>query len=204
MASLLKFALLRPAEQLLNLALRKDPHLLNTLYGQAPDKIVALQCTSLPGFEIGLQFTQQGLRLLSVSDQPPAASITGPAAALMGLLTSEDPAAALHHPQLQLHGDVHLVQALHRSISRLELDWSDFFSNPAFQLVSQAMKSSAAAVQQGIISLRQDTADYLQHESDLLPTRAEVHDLTARTESLRLRIDRLRARLDQLKPPASI
>jgi ubiquinone biosynthesis accessory factor UbiJ len=204
MASLLKFTLLRPAEQVLNLAMRKDPHLLRTLYRQAPDKVITLQCTSLPGFEIGLHFTEQGLRLLSESDQAPAASITGPAAALLGLLTSDDPAAALHHPQLQLHGDVHLVQALHRSISRLELDWSDLFRNPAFQIASQAIKSSATVMRQSLNSLGMDTADYLQHESDLLPSRSEVNDFTARTEALRLRIDRLQARLAQIKPPASI
>lgn len=204
MASLLKFTLLRPAEQLLNLTLRKDPHLLTTLYRQAPDKIIWLQCTNLPGFEIGLQFTERGLHLLSVSEQAPAASISGPSATLLGLLTSEDPAAALHHPQLQLRGDVHLVQALHRSLSRLELDWSDLFRHPALQIVSQALKSSASVVQQGISSLREDTADYLQHESELLPTRQEVTDFTNRLEALRLKIDRLQARLAQIKPTASI
>ena len=204
MASLLKFTLLRPAEQLLNLAMRKDPHLLATLYRQAPDKVITLQCTSLPGFDIGLQFTEQGLRLLSVSDQAPAASISGPAAALMGLLSSDDPAAALHHPQLQLHGDVHLVQSLHRSISQLELDWSDLFRNPAFQIVSQTLKTSASTMRQGLNSLRMDTADYPQHESDLLPTRQEVTDFTNRLDALRLKIDRLQDRLAHIRPPASI
>ena len=194
MSALLKFAMLQPIEAGLNLFLKRDPHIIASLHRVAPDKLILLECTSSPRLSLALQISADRIHLLVEPEEPIDATIRGTRAALLGLLQSDDPAAALYHPELQLSGDVHLIQALHRAVTRLELQWQDLFDNPAFHLAASALTKARQQTEMTMSSLRQDTTDFLQQEAALLPSRHEIAGFQSRVDELRLRIDRLEAR----------
>lgn len=190
MSGLLKFVLSRPVEAMLNRFLQRDTTLLQQLFRAAPHKVLALSCTSQPGFALALRIDETRLTLISQPEGPVDIEISGSRIALLNLLTQSDTSAALYHPELQLRGDIHLLQKIHQQVSRLELDWADFFAHTGTQLGADAISSAGNLARAQVRSLQQDTRDFLQEEAALLPNRQEVMLFEQRLAQLRQRIDR--------------
>jgi len=192
-STLLKFALQQPAQYLLNQLVGQDPTLVQTIFNAAPYKTLALHCTSSPEIYQVVQFTETSIRLISLPVGPADLTISGTRAALLNLVSNPEPATALYHPELQVSGDLQLLQKIHHQLSRLEVDWIDLIENPVLHAGAAALRSTGALAAKQMNSLLLNTTDYLQEEAALLPARTEVRQLEERLLNLRQRIDRLQA-----------
>lgn len=197
----------------INGLLRQDPHLLSSLNQIASGKSLRLICTrageadSQPAWQLTLIITPDRLHVHSNSRDDADASITGSPRALSALLFSDDPAAALYHPDIVLSGDVHLIQKIHKTLSASDTRWDDLLApllkpvlgDHGIFALSTTVNAGVEAARNAGQTLKMDIRDYLQEESGLLPTRAETESANNRLDSLRLRIDRLHARLELLR-----
>ena len=211
MSNLFFTGLVQLVESGLNLLLQQDPHLLRSLNAVAGGKRMRLICASSDdtqaSWQLTVLITPDKLHLYSNSEDAADASIRGSKKALFALLTSDDPAAALHHPELDLDGDVHLIQALHKVINNADTRWDDLLTPLLKPFVGDTgMAAGAAAVNRGAElakanahALQLALRDFLQEESQLLPPRSQVDASDDRLHALRLRIDRLQAKIDQLR-----
>lgn len=207
----------------LNGLLRRDAHLLSSLNKVATGKSLRLICTragseqagaqkagaetAQPVWQLTLIITPEKMHVHSNSADPVDACIAGSPRALAALLSSDDAAAALYHPDIVLSGDIHLIQTIHKTLSASGTRWDDVLApmlkpvlgDGGLSMLTTAVNSSADAVRNAGQTLQMNVRDYLQEESGLLPTRVETEAANSRLASLRLRIDRLQARADLLK-----
>lgn len=205
--SLMMTALLAPLETMLNIWLRHDQHALAALNRSAGARVVSVGCTSTPRWQLSVQVTPQRVLLRATDDGTADATLTGSRTALMELLFAEDPAAALHHPELNITGDVHLIQGLHATLTQLDIDWEDLLApwlgpivgDSVLHVTADAARRGHHQVAQGLTAARLSTTDYLQEELAILPTRTEVTLFTDSLDDLRLRVDRLSARVEHLR-----
>lgn len=209
MTTLLNTGLAALIDTSINAWLRQDPHLLTRLNQVASGKSVTIAWCSSSGKtiqQVTLIVTPSRLHVHGAAEQADA-TLSGSSRALLALVFSDDPAAALHHPEITLAGDVHLIQQLHREITRADSGIEDilaaiirpFADDTAFALAARAAQSARDTVQQGARELSLASTDFLQEESGLLPTRAEIRLSHDRLDRLRLRLDRLQARIEQLQ-----
>jgi ubiquinone biosynthesis accessory factor UbiJ len=197
----------------LNGLLRRDPHLLSSLNRVAAGKSLRLTSTR-PGADDGatawqltLIITPEKLHVHSNSADHADTCISGSPRALAALLFSNDPAAALYHPDIVLSGDIHLIQTIHKTLTASGTRWDDVLApmlkpllgDSGVSVLTNAVNVSAGVVRNAGQSLQLNMRDYLQEESGLLPAHAQTEDSNTRLDSLRLRIDRLHARIDLLR-----
>jgi ubiquinone biosynthesis protein UbiJ len=206
-------ALSQMIEAGLNGLLRRDPHLLSSLNKVAARKSLRLISTrngaddGAPEWHLTLIITPERIHVHSNSADNVDACIAGSPRALSALLFSNDPAAALYHPEIVLSGDIHLIQTIHKTLTASGTRWDDVLApmlkpllgDSGVSVLTNAVNASAGVVRNASQSLQMNVRDYLQEESGLLPARAETEDSNTRLDSLRLRIDRLHARIDLLK-----
>jgi ubiquinone biosynthesis protein UbiJ len=197
----------------LNGLLRRDPHLLSSLNRVAAGKSLRLTSTR-PGADDGatawqltLIITPEKLHVHTNSADHADTCISGSPRALAALLFSNDPAAALYHPDIVLSGDIHLIQTIHKTLTASGTRWDDVLApmlkpllgDSGVSVLTNAVNVSAGVVRNAGQSLQLNVRDYLQEESGLLPAHAQTEDSNTRLDSLRLRIDRLHARIDLLR-----
>lgn len=207
---MLSAALSQIIEAAVNGLLRRDPHLLDSLNAVAGGKSLQLTCLRTdaePVWQLTLIITAEKVHLHSNAAEQADACIAGSPRALSALLFSDDPAAALYHPDIVISGDIHLVQGIHKTLSASGTRWDDVLApilkpllgDSGVSLLTTAVNASADAVRNAGRSMQMNLRDYLQEESGLLPTRLEATAANSHLDSLRLRIDRLQARADVLK-----
>lgn len=207
---MLSAALSQMMEAGVNGLLRRDPHLLDSLNAVAAGKSLRLTCTRAdaePVWQLTLIITAEKVHVYSNAADHADACITGSPRALSALLFSDDPAAALYHPEILLSGDIHLIQSIHKTLNASDTRWDDVLApilkpllgDSGVSVLTNAVNASADLVRNAGKTLQLNLRDYLQEESGLLPTRIEAAAANSRLNSLRLRIDRLQARADLLK-----
>lgn len=209
MTTLMNTALAALIDTSLNALLQQDPHVLSRLNRVASGKRVTLVCTSATGRviqQLTLMVTPARVHVHS-NNEAADAMLSGSSRALLALVFSDDPAAALHHPDITLAGDVHLIRQLHQEITRADSGLEDILAaliqplagDSVFALAAGAVRSSAHTARQGLRELRLSASDFLQEESGLLPTKPEIRLTHERLDRLRLRLDRLQARVQRLQ-----
>lgn len=202
MTALLSVALLQPIEFLINRLAARDSHILATLADPERDKSVSLCGTSMPAWQITVLITPTRIMLLSAPDQQADAEIQGSTAAFLQLLLHDDPATALHHPDIILSGDISLIQHLYRGLRTLDVRWDDLLAPWLGDVNTHALQTAstqaAANLGRAMHTLKLDLTDYLQEEAAVLPKRDEIEELTDALQSMRLRLDRLDARVRRL------
>ena len=127
MSEMLVSALCAPIEGIINAVLKQDPASTQQLKAYQ-GKVLRVECTSPIKLVAYLVIEEQGISLRSVYDAEPDAAISASAGSFATLMTSDSQTSALFSPAVALSGDTHLVQALHRIIGALEIDWQDHFA----------------------------------------------------------------------------
>lgn len=201
--SLLGIALLQPLEFAINRLIARDPHIIKVLNTAAAGKTVSVTCTSTPRWQVSLCVHSDRLQLLSAPQDDPDASLAGNQRALGRLLFSDDPASALHDPDIELSGDVQLIQRLHRALNQLDINWQDLLGPVLGDLATRAAATSWEhghnAVLNATDALKRDITDFIQEEAAFTPNRLQVQHFTDELDALRLRLDRLQARIQHLQ-----
>ena len=207
---MLTAALSQMTEAGVNGLLRRDPHLLDSLNAVAPGKSLRLTCTRAdaePVWQLTLIISAEKVHLHSNAADHADACITGSPRALSALLFSDDPAAALYHPDIMLSGDIHLIQSIHKTLNASDTRWDDVLApmlkpllgDSGVSVLTHAVNVSADLMRNAGKTLQMNLRDYLQEESGLLHSRIEAAAANRRLDALRLRLDRLRARADLLR-----
>jgi ubiquinone biosynthesis protein UbiJ len=207
--TLLNTGLAAVIETSVNALLQKDPHLLKRLNTLASGKSVSVGYApgrGLPVQQLTLIVTPTRLYVHSNAETADA-SISGSSRALLALISSDDPASALHHPEITLAGDIHLIQQLHREITQADTGVEDILADvftpltgdTLFALAAKAVRGGFNTIQQGSQQLRLGASDFLNEESGLLATHTEIRLSQERLDRLRLRLDRLQARIQLLQ-----
>jgi len=201
--SLLSTALLQPLEFALNRLLARDPHIIDVMAAAGAGKTITVICSSLPRWQLSVLINPDRILLLSAPQDAPDACLTGSHRALTQLLLSDDQASALHHPDIELSGDVQLIQRLHRALNQLDIDWQDLagplLGDIGANIATTGWQHSRDAVAQAGRALQQNITDFVQEEAALSPTREEVEHSREQLDALRLRLDRLQARIQGLQ-----
>ncbi|MCB1649860.1 MAG: SCP2 sterol-binding domain-containing protein [Pseudomonadales bacterium] len=202
MNAMLSSALTAPIEALLNAVLAQDPAARRQLQALS-GKAVSLECRTVLPCTLTLVVEENSLSLRSVYEAEPDAAISATAAALARLATSGGQTDALFSPDIALSGDTHVIQALHRIISGLEIDWEAHFASVFGDVFSHQMgqwaRSSHQWSQQAIETLRLDIEEYLHEEAAILPNRHEFAHFSTQVDELKLAVDRAEARLLRLR-----
>lgn len=201
MSEMLASALCAPVETLINAVLKQDPA--GTLQLQAyRGKALRVECTSPLKLVVTLVVEVHGVSLRSVYETEPDAAISASAGSFASLLTSDSQTGALFSPAVALSGDTQLVQALHRIIGGLEIDWEGHFAcvfgDIATHQFAEFIGRAKRWGKQSCESLLDDVDEYLHEEARLLPNKSEVAHFGARVDELKLRLDRIRARTERL------
>lgn len=200
--NLLQVALLPAAEKLLNAALDADPATALRLKHIGAGRLLRIECSSVPRWQLWLLTDVNRLRLLSASEDKPDCSIRGGATALASLLLG-DSRSTLHSGAVSLSGDTDLASDIQRLILDLDIDWEDRLAPligdvPARQLRKHSRRAGEQ-LGRGADRIQETLNEFLHEESGWLPDRDEIEQFADNIDDVRLRIDRLEARVAALR-----
>lgn len=189
--------LLFPLEQVVNLMVRQDPVTANRL-SQHAGRSVGLH-TESPALQIRIQILDQGLRLSTVVTEECDAYISGPSRVLLGMMTRSTASARQVPQQVQLSGDVEMLESIFDALTSMPINWQEPLSLVLGDVLTHGIERSARAAsewgQDSVARVTHNLDAWLHIESRLLPDRAEIMDYHDRLDALKLRLDRLEARL---------
>lgn len=201
MNQMLTSTLCAPVEALINAVLKQDPASALQLQPHA-GKALRVECRSPVALVAYLIVEQQSVSLRSVYEAEPDAGISASAGSYATLLMSDTQTGALFSPAIALSGDTHLVQALHRIIGALEIDWEGHFASVFGDIATHQLSGLVGRAKRWGRSSREAVLDnveeYLHEEARLLPSKGEAAHLSARVDELKLRLDRITARTQRL------
>ncbi len=201
MNALLSTSLFAPFEATLNALLKQDPASAMRLRPYL-GKCLRIECTNPVAMTAYLLVEDERLSLRSIHEGDSDAAISASAGAFATLLMSRSQTDALFTPSVVLAGDTHLVQALHRIIAGLEIDWEDHFANVfgdvATHQLGEWTRRARAWAQKSRKSVVDDIEEYLHEEARILPTKSEFTQFNNRVDELKLRLDRIQAKTQRL------
>lgn len=197
-ANTLRTALLGALEQLLNHALRHDPGSRQRLLALLESPLAI--CILPQQWTFYLHAGEDGLRLLSYCEEPPALQLRGTPLAMLAMTWGDH--AVFAQGRVSMHGDETLAQALQQVISQLELDWEAALAEATGPVAAHFLGNRAREAfkwrRDAHESLRLQLEEFIHEESRLLPGRNEVQahmeDITQvqqQFEQLELRLNRL-------------
>jgi len=204
MNSLLGSAMLWPAEALLNQLIRRDTHIQRQL-AAFTGRNLGIHTRS-PSMSLLVRLEADGLRLstldaatLGINED---ASVRGAAAKLLRLPWQQADSRALADPEIEISGDVQLVQDLFLLMTRLDIDWEDYLAPLLGDRLTHGAGRAADRVEQVLrdsrTRLHRNLEDYLKEERRLVPHHLEHEAFVESLSQLRLQLDRAGARLDRL------
>ncbi len=199
--ALLQTALLLPLELAINGVLKLDAASKPRL-AKLEGRTLALRATQ-PSVTLFISIRGNGLHLSTLHEGAEAASLHGPASALLGLLIRREPIDNLHARNVELRGDTGFVQELQALLLDLDIDWeyqlSKFVGDIPTQAFSDGLREAGTMFRKAGTRLRENVSDYLHEESGLVPTATELETFYGDIAELKLRADRLQARLARLQ-----
>lgn len=189
--------LLFPLEQVVNLMVSQDPVTASRLSLHA-GRSVGLH-TDSPAMQIRIQILEQGLRLSTDFTDACDAYIRGPSRVLLGMMTRSTASARQVPQQVQLNGDLELLESIFDTLTSMPINWQDPLSRVLGDVLTHGIERSTRAArdwgQDSVVRVTHNLDAWLHIESRLLPDRAEIADYHDRLDALKLRLDRLEARL---------
>ena len=201
MNALLRSSLCAPIEGIVNALLAQDPAAQVQLQRYS-GKIVRCECSSPLHFECFLRIEGTRIVLLSLYEGEVDASLSATLSAFSRIAMSSSQTEALFSPDIVISGDTHLIQALHRIIAGLEIDWEAHFAvifgDVASHQLGRVFAKTAHWTSHSIDAVLANIEEYLHEESQILPNKAEFGHFSARLDELKLSLDRINAKAQRL------
>ncbi|MBT4521933.1 MAG: hypothetical protein HOC23_18195 [Halieaceae bacterium] len=186
-------AALAALETTLNQALKLAPQGRSAL-GVLKDKVFSVQCTA-PRFDVFLQVSDSGIRLMGFYDGEVATTVRGTASDFTELARSSDPTATLINGHLALDGDSAPLIELHQILSALNVDWEaplvSSLGEDAGHQVTQILRSLFNWGEQASNNILRQIKDFIQDEARLSPSRQELEGFCKGVRELGLQVQRL-------------
>lgn len=191
--------LLRVTESVLNRLLSIDPDTAQRLRPLVGRRL-SVEFTDL-GVDLCILFSETGLRFVpaaTAADTATAARVRSSLTALVGLAVSR----GQHSANVELWGDMAVVQAIRRLFADLELDWEEQLSlvlgDVPTHLLGNAARGTTNWLRRSGESLVDNFAEYLTEERRDLPTAGEVSAFFAEVEHLGRDVECLAGRIERL------
>ncbi len=191
-------------EKAINWALALDPELVDGLTDFA-DKRIAVDVEDID-LQVCLRPGPRGVALepWRAGSAPPAdVSVGGSALTLMSLLyrgRTEVDAPPLD--EVQVAGDVALLQQLLALLGRAQLDWEEWIARVAGDVAGHQLARGLRGLVEWSAAARRrfevNVAEYLRQEAHLLPEREELAAFASDVDCLRDDVERLEQRLRRL------
>ncbi|HBW84720.1 MAG: hypothetical protein CMD92_01130 [Gammaproteobacteria bacterium] len=200
---------LAPAEEAINSLIKDDPHLAD-LIEQFSNKSLEVE-TYHPVIRFIVQFEVGRIRLRS-QDGPalglrPDAKVRAPVSVLVSMLASDASSRGLVDPELEVSGDIELIQALLRALQQADIQWRDLLAATLGDSLSGQLLTLFRAgkdwVRQTDSRFRRNIEDYLKEEIRHVPSQHAAAKLAEQLHDLRLQLDRITARAQELDKRAS-
>lgn len=187
-------------ETTVNQLIHLNPAHQNTLQ-RLQGKIVRVEVTGL-FLQFNLVAESNGLIIMSEYDGQVDAVISGAPFSLLNLSLQTQPNLA-NHPDIQIEGDIRLVQQLTQLIKQLPIDWEEYIAQivgdiPAHQF-GNAMRQCGDYTRERMTSYESNISEYLQEELKYLPAPPEVEHFLNTIDQLRDDTERLTLRVQKLQ-----
>jgi len=165
-------------------------------------KVIKLHITGLD-IELYSLVGDHDIQVLGEYADTPDATISGSAAALLRLVSSDDNASAMLESDVEISGELRTAESFSRLLSEASIDWEELLSKligdaPAYQSGNAARKANEWMAETAD-AMKQNVAEYLSEESRVVPAKAEVNGFMEAVDDLRMDADRLEARIKLLE-----
>jgi ubiquinone biosynthesis protein UbiJ len=128
-------------------------------------------------------------------------TLRGPPFSLLRLLRSGG-GRPLFDGEVQVEGDMGVLQDLHACLAALDVDWEELLArwvgDVAAHGIARQARALAGWVGEGRESLGLDLKEYLWEEARLLPRQEAVAEYLSAVDALRDDVERLTKRVDRL------
>jgi len=165
------------------------------------DKYIAIEVTTL-NIIFFITWVDGQLRLQSVFEGTPDATIKGSAKAFMKMLASKDKTVAMLSSDIEISGDADTAQLLQAIFSELNIDWEAQLSNITGGIVAHEVSDIARTVnnwsKNTFSHFASDIKEYLNEEAPFKTPRGKVEEYLNEIDELKLRIDRMDAHIKEL------
>lgn len=194
-----------PAQQLINTVIQGDAHVQDQLRAFS-GKAIQINPSS-PALPLRIVVEDQQLRLTAIDSQQYAlevdATIRGPVSKLLEQLFAESPRQPLVGGEVEVEGDVQLVQDLLAAVKYLDIDWQDHLSPVLGDVfthqLGQALTGTRAWATGSADRVHASIDDYLKEEAKLFPHEQALRNFQDDLDAIKLRLDRIHARVDRLR-----
>ena len=198
--TLVKTAAIGALEHTINRALQLDPGTLQALQA-LHGHVFALECTE-PVLQLFLHIDEP-LRLSERHEGDVTTRVVGSASDFAGLVTSDDPAAALINSGISVHGKTGPLIELQHILKHVEIDWeepiADIFGEPAGHQIGRGIRRAMAFAKTIPPKLQTRIETHLFDEARLTPRRQEFDAWVTGVADLNMGIERLQAKLNLLR-----
>lgn len=176
---------------------------------ESPAKMRAIAgkviCMHITGLNVKLYFLpdETGIYTMTEYEGKPDVTIKAAPISLMRLNMASDAGKAMLDSDVVIEGDMGLSEKFSHILSDVDLDWEEWLSHIAGDLVAyktgETVRAASAWMKETKEAMQMNTSEYLQEESRLLPAEAEVAYYMDQVDTLRGDADRLEARLKRLQ-----
>ena len=198
--SLAKTAAIGALEHAINRALQLDPgtlQALRALHGH----IFAVECTE-PAIQLFLHINDP-LRLSEHHEGDVTTRVVGSASDFAGLVTADDPAAALINSGISVHGKTGPLIELQHILKNVDIDWeepiADIFGDPLGHQIGRGIRRAMAFAKTLPPKLQARIEAHLYDEARLTPRRQEFEAWVKGVADLNMGIERLQAKVNLLR-----
>ena len=188
-------------ENSLNAVLRLDPESMAKL-GRLHGKVIALELRGL-NQTFYLLPSAQGIMVQSHFEGEADATLSGTPLSFAELSFSANPNRVLFRGDVTISGDIRLGQDFKRILDQLDIDWEEWLSQYAGDVVAHKLGDVIRQTQRwgknALLTLGQNAAEDLQQESFDLPPQDEVAPFIKEVDQLRDDMERLGMRVARLQ-----
>ncbi|NKB33391.1 MAG: hypothetical protein GKR91_09860 [Pseudomonadales bacterium] len=203
MTDLFGTAAIWPAEKFINYILNSDSHVKNQI-SKFAGKCLEVHIHS-PNIVVTALFETDRISLSSTSAEElnidPDGLISGEAADLVNAVTKKRQ-TPLANDKIRVAGDAQFVQDLYVTIQSLDIQWADFLSPVAGDVISnevdQITNDLRAWSSEANKRLKRNLNDYIVEEARYVPHSSDVEKFNENLDALRLKIDRVNAKAELL------
>jgi ubiquinone biosynthesis accessory factor UbiJ len=188
-------------EVALNRYLRLEPSAIEECGRLAP-RTIQLQMPEL-AWSFVIEFTADGVRVLSEFPTPPDVSVSAPLSALLRLGAASARGDGGLPAGIQVEGDAELLTRFNKLIAsvgfELEEVFAKYMDGGAAHRLAEGLKDFFGWGRKTADTLMLDTAEYLREETGDLARGSDVEEWSDAVDVVRERTDRLEAKLARLE-----
>ncbi len=167
-----------------------------------PDGVIQLDISG-PDIRLYIKFGACDIYLLQDFDGDVQVRVKGSPMALMRMTREDHRHHVLSSRDVEIIGDLGLVQQLQLVLADLGIDWEEWLSqytgDIAAHQIGRATRAFASWLKESHESFEQNISEYLKDESNVIPQREQVSEFLDSVDELNADTDRLEVRFRHLR-----